>query len=187
MSQRVAVVTGSTRPGRITPVIAAWILSTLPRATAISYEALDLAAVGLPFLDEARKPAAGDYAHPHTRAWSKTVSGFDGFVFVFPQYNWGYPAPLKNALDFLYVEWSGKPAALVSHGTRGGGRAAAQLREVLLGLHMRPLEAPVLLSIAADAVDDDEQLLDPAATLAPFATDVQNMHQGLLGAFGARP
>jgi NAD(P)H-dependent FMN reductase len=101
------------------------------------------------------------------------VAGYDGFVFVFPQYNWGYPAPLKNALDFLYDEWAGKPGALVSHGTRGGGRAAKQLHEVLLGLHMQPIEPYLLLSISHDAVDAAEQLLDAAATLEPYAHEAR--------------
>jgi NAD(P)H-dependent FMN reductase len=169
MTQRIAVVIGSTRPARITSVIAEWLLERLGEGGAASYEILDLAVVDLPFLDEPVKPALGGYLHEHTKRWSETVTGYDGFVFVFPQYNWGYPAPLKNALDFLYHEWAGKPAALVTHGTRGGARAAKQLHEVLLGLHMVPLEPYLLISIAGDAVDGAEQFLDAAATLAPYA------------------
>jgi NAD(P)H-dependent FMN reductase len=77
--------------------------------------------------------------------WSELVRSYDGFVFVFPQYNWGYPAVLKNALDFLHHEWADKPVGLVTYGSRGGGLAAAQLRQVLRGLHMRPTEKNVEL------------------------------------------
>ncbi len=131
--------------------------------------------------------ALGQYEHDHTRAWSRTVDSYQGFIFVFPQYNWGYPAPLKNALDFLYAEWAGKPAALVTHGTRGGGRAATQLSEVLHGLHMRPVEPFVLLSIAHDAVDDEEQLVDADATLSPFVDNVTAMGAALHAALTAAP
>jgi NAD(P)H-dependent FMN reductase len=86
---------------------------------------VDLAQVGLPFLDEPLKPALGHDAHEHTRAWSRLVTSFDAFVLVSPQYNWGYPAPSENALDFLYAEWRDKPAGLVTYGTRGEAKPPA--------------------------------------------------------------
>ena len=90
-------------------------------------------------------------------------------MFVFPQYNWGYPAPVKNALDFLYREWHGKPATSVTYGTRGGGKAADQLRQVLEGLHMRPLATRLEITITDRQVDEDWQLTDLAATMQPYA------------------
>jgi NAD(P)H-dependent FMN reductase len=179
VAKRVAVIVGSTRPGRITSVITEWLLDLMPTSGSTSYDIVDLAAVNLPFLDEPLKAAFGQYEHAHTKAWSATVSAYDGFVFVFPQYNWGYPAPLKNALDFLYAEWAGKPAALVCHGTRGGGRGAQQLHQVLTGLHMATIEPYLLLSIANDDVDHAEQLIDAAATLAPFRDEARALGQAL--------
>jgi NAD(P)H-dependent FMN reductase len=122
--ERVAVIIGSTRPGRICPGIAEWVRDVAQEGSPLHYELLDLAEVDLPFLDEPLMGALGQYEHEHTRAWSRTVSSYGGFVFVFPQYNWGYPAVLKNALDFLYAEWGGKPASCVTYGTRGGNRGA---------------------------------------------------------------
>ena len=90
--------------------------------------------VDLPFLDEPRMAALGHYEHEHTLAWSSLVDSFDGFIFVFPQYNWGYPAVLKNALDFLYAEWRDKPASFLTFGTRGGSLAAEQFHVVMVGL-----------------------------------------------------
>ena len=140
VNERVAVVIGSTRPGRICPGIAEWVRDVAQEHSSLQYELLDLAEVNLPFLDEPLMAALGQYEHEHTRAWSRMVSSYGGFVFVFPQYNWGYPAPLKNALDFLYAEWDGKPVSYVTYGTRGGNRGARQIREVLAGLHMRELD-----------------------------------------------
>jgi NAD(P)H-dependent FMN reductase len=70
---------------------------------------------------------------------AKKVSAADAFVFVTPQYNWGYPAPLKNALDHLYKEWANKPAVIVTYGGHGGGKCGRQLKQVLKGLKMRPV------------------------------------------------
>ena len=165
---RVAVIIGSTRPSRICPGIAGWIRAVAQDGSPLHYELVDLADVDLPFLDEPLMAALGRYEHEHTRAWSRTVSSFDGFIFVFPQYNWGYPAPLKNALDFLYAEWGGKPATLVTYGTRGGSRAAAQFRELLAGLDMQALDDQVLAVITRQDLDDDWQLVDVDATLEPY-------------------
>ncbi len=67
------------------------------------------------------------------------MSSAAAIVIVTPQYNWGYPAPLKNALDHLYQKWTGKPLVIVTYGGHGGNKCAAQLRQVAAGLHMRPV------------------------------------------------
>jgi NAD(P)H-dependent FMN reductase len=134
----------------------------------LRYELVDLAEVNLPLLDEPLIAALHQYEHEHTREWSRTVSSYGGFVFVFPQYNWGYPAPLKNAVDFLYSEWRDKPATCVTYGTRGGSKGAAQFREVLSGLHMRALDDHVEIVITDDDVDGSWQLKDLDATMRPY-------------------
>lgn len=179
---RVAVVVGSTRPTRICPGIAEWVKRTAGQESSLSYELIDLAAVGLPLLDEPLKAALREYEHEHTRAWSRLVSGFDGFVFVFPQYNWGYPAPLKNAMDFLYYEWHDRPATSVTYGTRGGGKGAQQFLGVLEGLHMRPLKDRVELVITDDDVDQEWQLRDLNATLGPYREQVRRLDAQLVEA-----
>ena len=155
-TKRVAVVSSSTRPTRICPGIAAWIhqaLRDLPapdEPTPLEYELLDLADVDLPFLDEPLMPALGQYAHEHTKAWSRLVDQYDGFLFVLPQYNWGYPAVLKNALDFLYREWNNKAAGFVSYGGAGGARAVEHLRLVMSELMVATVRAQVMLSLITD-------------------------------------
>jgi NAD(P)H-dependent FMN reductase len=173
--ERVAVVVGSTRPTRICRGIAEWVRDAVQQESALRYELIDLAEIDLPFLDEPLKPALGQYAHEHTRAWSRLVSSFGGFVFVYPQYNWGYPAPLKNALDFLYREWHDRPAGSVTYGTRGGAKSAQQLHGVLEGLRMRPLEDRVEIAIPAADVDEEWQLRDVDATLRPYHERLRQM------------
>jgi NAD(P)H-dependent FMN reductase len=180
--QRIAVVIGSTRPARICAGIAAWVRREAEDGSALSYELLDLAEIDLPFLDEPLKAALREYEHEHTRAWSRIVSSYDGFVFVFPQYNWGYPAPLKNALDFLYHEWRDKPATSATYGTRGGSKGAVQMHSILEGLHMRPLEDRLEIVITDEDVDEQWQLRDLNATLRPYLGQLRQFDAQLVEA-----
>jgi NAD(P)H-dependent FMN reductase len=171
---RIAVVVGSNRPRRICPEIAEWVRSTAATDSTLAFETIDLREVALPFLDETEMAALGVYEHEHTRSWSRLVSSYDGFVFVFPQYNWGYPAVLKNALDFLYAEWRDKPAGLVTYGSRGGVRAAAQLQVVLQGLHMRNTATNPALTTNGSQLRDNA-FIDIAAAFEPFVEQVGAM------------
>lgn len=111
---------------------------------------IDLADHPLPLFDEPGVPAtistSAGYAHAHTRAWSELISSMSAFVFVTPQYNWGYPASIKNAIDYLFNEWNGKPAMVVSYGSHGGDKAAAQLKQVLEGTRMKVVPTSVGLA-----------------------------------------
>ena len=180
---RIAVVIGSTRPTRICAGIAAWIAKNAQQGSALNYELLDLAEVNLPLLDEPLKAALHQYEHEHTKRWSATVSSFDGFFFVFPQYNWGYPAALKNALDYLYDEWRDKPATFATYGTHGGNRAAAQFSSVLIGLRTKQLPAHLELVIADKDVDDEWQLIDIEATLGSYHEQIRAIDAQLGEAF----
>ncbi|WBB78054.1 bifunctional NAD(P)H-dependent oxidoreductase/GNAT family N-acetyltransferase [Micromonospora sp. WMMD882] len=148
---RVLVVVGSTRPGRLAPAVAAWFVrATVPVATAagLTIDVADLADVGLPLLDEPEHPASGGYVHEHTRAWSRRVAAADAFVVVTPEYNFGMPAVLKNAFDFLYHEWAWKPVGFVSYGnTSAGTRSAQMAKQVVTTLRMLPIGAAVALRI----------------------------------------
>ncbi len=182
-NRRVGVIVGSTRPNRICRDLANWVIRVLQSESELHYEIIDLIDVALPFLDEPFPAALGRYEHEHTKAWSRLVSSFDAFVFVFPQYNWGYPAPLKNALDFLYCEWEAKPAALVTYGNRGGGKGADQIRGVLQGLHMQTLEENVQLRITRDDFDEKGQLVDLETIVAPSVAAVRALDERLVAAF----
>ncbi|MGW7536070.1 NADPH-dependent FMN reductase [Amycolatopsis sp. NPDC054798] len=183
-AERVAVVVGSTRPNRICGGIAAWARDCLREDSGLGWELVDLAEVGLPFLDEPVKAAAQRYEHEHTRAWSELVQSYAGFLFVFPQYNWGYPGVLKNALDFLYREWRDRPASLLTYGSRGGGKAAEQFTGVLHGLHMRVLDTHVEAVITDQDVDDQGQLLDLDRTLRPNRAVLRKLGAEMAEALG---
>lgn len=179
---RIAVVVGSTRPTRICLDVADWIRGVIQQGSPLRYELLDLAEVGLPLLDEPLKASLQQYEHEHTRQWSQTVSSYSGFVFVSPQYNWGYPAALKNSLDYLYREWHDKPATVATYGTRGGNRAAAQLLTVLQGLHMRALDSHLELAIGNADVDENWQLKDVGATLDSYREQIRAIDEQMIEA-----
>lgn len=166
---RILFIAGSVRPLRISPVVAAWIAGQVARGIDAEVELVDLADWPLPMDDEPGIPARGLYASPKTRAWSDMIAGGNAFVFVTPQYNWGYPAPLKNAIDHLYAEWRGKPAMIVTYGNHGGGKCAAQLREVLTGVKMRVVETTAGLTLSRANIEANAGKIDPAKE---FATDV---------------
>lgn len=146
----IAIVIGSTRPGRKGEAVARWVLEQARERADARYELLDPQAFGLPLLDEPEPASSGRYSQPHTQAWAAAVARFDAFIFVTPEYNHGLSAALKNALDFLYREWNGKVAGIVGYGGIGAARAAEQLRLVLAELQMAVVRDQVMLTLRAD-------------------------------------
>jgi NAD(P)H-dependent FMN reductase len=169
MRKRVYIIVGSMRMNRIGRQIAEWVRDSIPASAAFETEIVDLNDWHLPLSDEPGIPAIDVYVQEHTRAWSRKIAAADGYVFVTPQYNWGYPASLKNALDHLFKEWTHKPAVIVSYGHRGGGKAAAQLRQVLEGLKMRPAAAMPAITVLHEMFTADGPLRDPATDLSSYA------------------
>ena len=175
---KILVIIGSTRAKRVGPEIAEWVATIGHETIAGDIEVVDLKDWPLPMDDEPGIPAGVpehyDYANAHTRAWSEKIAGANAFVFVSPQYNWGYPAPLKNALDHLYGEWSGKPALIVTYGGHRGGKCARQLRQVLNGLHMKPV-AVVGLKLSRAHIEANTGTIDPAKE---FASHLKALKRG---------
>ena len=139
---RLSLVIASTRPERIGHRVAAWVLERVPADFETTVH--DLREINLPFLDEPGQPADGNYAHEHTRRWSAAMSATDALVLVMPEYNRGYNAALKNAIDFLYAEWEGLPVACVGYGWRGAEFARSALRQTLERVKMTVVDAPGL-------------------------------------------
>lgn len=147
---KIAVVVGSTRPGRRSRQVADWVLARATARGGAGFEMLDLADYDLPLLDEPMPPSLGNYQHEHTKAWAATIARFDGFIFVTAEYNHSVPGVLKNALDYLYEEWNNKAAGFVSYGSAGGVRAAENLRLIAGELQMADVRAQVALPFATD-------------------------------------
>jgi len=170
----ILVIVGIMRPRRISPLVARWVAQIGREAIVQPFELVDLKDWPLPMDDEPAIPAQGVYAQAHTRAWSRKISEGAGFVFVTPQYNWGYPAPLKNALDHLHAEWMNKPAMIVTYGGHGGNKCAAQLRQVLDGLDMKTVPTMPGFMLARERIHANDGVIDPATD---FAAYVPVLHQ----------
>lgn len=149
-----AVIVASTRPGRAGGPIGEWVLSGVREHGGFEAVEVDLAVLALPLLDEPGHPRLGRYTKPHTHEWSALVGAADAFAFVVPEYNHGYPATLKNALDYLHAEWSYKPAGFVSYGgVAAGTRAVQQLKPVLVALRMFAVAESVNIPFHAERID----------------------------------
>jgi NAD(P)H-dependent FMN reductase len=147
---KIAIVLGSTRPGRNGAAVAAWVLDIAKQRSDAEFELVDLADYPLPLLDEAFPPSLGQYQNDHTQAWASKIAEFDGFVFVTPEYNHSTTGALKNALDYLYTEWNNKAAGFVSYGSGGGLRAVEHLRLIASELQIATVRAQVALSLLTD-------------------------------------
>jgi NAD(P)H-dependent FMN reductase len=147
---RVAIVTGSTRPGRNNEQVAKWVFEQAKARTDAEYELVDIAEYKLPLLDEPTPPSLARYENEHTKKWSEKIASFDAFVFVTPEYNHSTSGALKNAIDYLFREWGNKAAGFVSYGSAGGTRAVEHLRLVMSELSVATVRAQVALSLATD-------------------------------------
>jgi len=156
------VILGSTRQGRSGEKVARWFMAHAQARTDLDVELVDLRDWPLPFFDQQRPPMMGGYSDPAQQRWAEQVARADGYVLVTPEYNHGYPAVLKNALDHLFAEWNGKPVAFVGYGGPGGGlRAVEQLRQVVVELGMVPMRQQVALADVYAAFDQDGSLASP--------------------------
>jgi NAD(P)H-dependent FMN reductase len=152
---KLQVIIGSTRPGRAGAAVGQWFAERADDYGAFDVELIDLAEVNLPLLDEPRPPRLGRYEHEHTRRWSELISQGNAYVFVVPEYNHGYNAATKNALDYLCNEWRRKPVGFVGYGARAGGvRAVQMLQHVVSALGMIASTESVAIAQIRQRIDE---------------------------------
>ena len=150
------VIIGSTRPGRVGPAVADWILDRARAQDEFEVRVADLAVIDLPMFNEPKHPRFGQYEHQHTRDWSATVAPADAFVLVIPEYNYGFNAATKNAIDYLNAEWQNKAAGIVSYGgVAAGTRATQMLKQVLSALKIVPIAEAVNIPFVHQHIDEN--------------------------------
>jgi len=147
---KIGIILGSTRPGRRGDQVAQWVLEQASQRDSATYDLVDLADFNLPHLDEAASASQGKYANDHTKTWAAAIAQYDGFVFVTPEYNHSTSGALKNAIDFLYAEWTNKAAGFVSYGVAGGTRAVEHLRLIVGELQIADVRQQVAVSLLTD-------------------------------------
>jgi NAD(P)H-dependent FMN reductase len=173
MSKKIQLIIGSTRQGRIATQIAPWVEAQVAKRDDIELEIVDLHEWKLPFLDAPLPPAYGPVDTPEAKAWAAKIAASDGVIFLSAEYNRSIPAPLKNAIDYLKVEWENKPAAIVTYGyVDGGASAAKHLLDVFGWLKPRVAQPTVALKLNSDIVVDG-QVQNIDASFAPYEADMQ--------------
>jgi NAD(P)H-dependent FMN reductase len=152
---KLAIVAGATRPGRQTIKQARWVYNTAEELEGVETELVDLKDYPMPFFNESISPRYNPNRtiDPRVQKWLDKIEAFDAYIFVTPEYNHSMPGELKNAFDFLTWELNRKPAAIVSHGTVGGARAAMHLKEVLSEGKAVPISNFVALAGMSDQID----------------------------------
>jgi len=140
----IGIILGSTREGRVSPQVGAWVKEIADKRGDANYTIIDIADYKLPLLGEAGADASG------AQAWSEVIADQDGFVFIVQEYNHSISAALKNALDYLRDEWNNKAAGIVSYGSVGGARAAEHLRGILGELLVADVRVHPALSLFTD-------------------------------------
>jgi NAD(P)H-dependent FMN reductase len=152
---KLLIVIASTRPGRVGLPVANWFTERAREHGGFEVQVIDLSELALPLLDEPAHPRLRRYTRDHTHAWSAIVERADALVFVTSEYNHGYPAPLKNAIDYLHHEWQYKPVGFVSYGgVAAGTRAVQQLKQVVAAVHMMPAVAAVSIPFVQQFLKD---------------------------------
>ncbi len=177
---KIGVIIGSSRPGRIGGQVTDWVLENLPKSDDVNYEIIDLQEWDLPMFNEVMPPMMGQYHNVHTKKWAEHIKGLHAFVMVTPEYNAGYPASLKNAIDYLKAEWKDKPTLVVSYGWDGGLSSNNQLREVLARVGNKLTETHPALKFNKDMFGEDGKIKDVDATFGDHSEEVEAAGQQLL-------
>src|ERR1700728_464742 len=150
------IIVGSTRPGRAGLPISQWFTARAKDHGGVDVTVADLGELDLPMLDEPNHPRLGQYTKRHTREWSAIIDAADAIVFVTPEYNYGYPASIKKAIDYLHKEWNYKPVGFVSYGgIAAGTRAVQQLKQITTTLKLLPLTETVNIPFHNQFINDD--------------------------------
>jgi NAD(P)H-dependent FMN reductase len=154
---------GSSRRGRKGEVVFNWVINLCKQDSRFELDIVDLQQLNLPFFDEPLSPFTMarkniEYTHPEGKAWAERVDQAEGIIIVTPEYNHGYTAVLKNALDWVGPEWVDKPVGFVSYGgISGGSRVVEQLRTVTIELGLVQVANPIHFNFFEQAFNESGQ------------------------------
>jgi len=178
---KLKVIIASTRPTRKGPILANWIFDLAKDFDGFETELLDLAEINLPMFNEPEHPRLRKYQHEHTKQWSALIDPADAFIIVLPEYNYGFPATIKNALDYLVQEWAYKPVAFVSYGgIAAGTRAVQMLKLVITALKMMPLPEGVNIPNFTQFIDEQGKLNPNEQMVKGAAVMLKELHKWAL-------
>jgi NAD(P)H-dependent FMN reductase len=178
------VIVASTRDQRVGRIIADWFVAHARAHGSFDVELLDLRELALPLLDEPHHPRFKRYEHAHTKAWSAIVDRADAFVFVTPEYNYGCPPALVNAIDYLWAEWQYKPLGFVSYGGISGGTRSAQMTKLIATtVKLIPIPEAVTIPLVAQHIKDGafDSTDKHTGSIAPMLVELRRWTDALAG------
>lgn len=154
---KLKIITSTIREGRKGIILANWITEKAKQTGNFDVELLDLKEINLPMMDEPHHPMMKKYQHEHTKQWSAKIDEADAFIFVTAEYDYTYPAPLRNALEYLYTEWNYKPAGILSYGgVSAGTRASNALKGDLITLKVVAIAEAINLPFFTQFINEEE-------------------------------
>jgi NAD(P)H-dependent FMN reductase len=155
--KKISIIVGSTRDNRRGLDVAKWVLRECEKYKGdAGFVLLDIKEFDLVHYNEPGSPRSNrEYKHKEVRRWSEYVRTSDGFIFVTPEYNGFITGALKDAIDYLYHEWEGKPYGMVGYGSKGARRALKYLEILLDSFHMECTEEKVGIHRVWDALEQD--------------------------------
>lgn len=157
---KLKIITSTVRPSRKGPLVTDWIADRARENESFDVEVLDLAEINLPLMNESNHPRLKKYEHEHTKWWSSKIEEADAFVFVTAEYDYNYPAPLRNALEYLFHEWAYKAAGIVSYGgVSAGTRAANSLKADLSTFKIVPLYEAVNFPFFQQNINEHDKFI----------------------------
>lgn len=163
---KLKIISSTVRPGRKGPVIANWIAEAAKNTGNFDVEFIDLGELNLPLMNEVHHPILKKYEHEHSKQWSAKIDEAEVFIFVTAEYDYGYPSPLRNALEYLSQEWGYKAAGIVSYGgVSAGTRAANSLKGDLATLRMVPVTDAVNIPFFTQFINDQDEFVPNDITL----------------------
>ncbi len=179
------IIFGSSRAGRKGQVVANWVRRAAQNDSRFDLDFVDLKELNLPFFDEPISPfsmkrTGKDYTHPEGKAWAQRVGQAEGVIIVTPEYNHGYPAVLKDSLDWVGPEWVDKPVGFVGYGgVSGGTRAVEQLRPVTIELGLVQVANPKHFPYFAKSLKEDGEPEQPGKKddLKKMFDEILRLHQ----------
>lgn len=176
------IITSTVRPGRKGPIVANWIKEIAEKHGGFHVELLELGEINLPMMNEEHHPMLRKYQHEHTRKWSAEIDAADAFIFVTAEYDFNYPAPLRNALEYLYAEWGYKAAGLVSYGGLSGGtRASNALKADLSTFKVVPLSEAVHIPFFTRQITEDGKFVPHEQTENSAVHMLKELHRWTIG------
>ena len=158
--RHISIISSSVREGRKSHNVSLYFQNYLTENKLATADIIDLKAYNFPIFESTLKTM--NNPAKNIIEFADKIKSSDGIIIVTPEYNGGYPASLKNAIDLLYEEWKHKPVAIVtvSAGPFAGTQALVSLQFTLWKMMAWTIPAMFSVPTVDKAYDDTGKALD---------------------------